>query len=113
MAACREIRAPLRGVRTMPVYVVLVNWTDQGIRNVKDSPKRSDAFIESAGKMGCRVREILYTTGAYDLVTVIEAPDDETASRLTLSVGMRGNVRSVTMRAFTKDEMAKIIAGLP
>ncbi len=97
----------------MPVYVALVNWTDQGVKNVKDTIKRADAFIESARKINCKVREILYTTGAHDIVTVIEAPDDETASRLTLGVGMVGNVRTVTMRAYTKDEMAKIVAGLP
>ncbi len=97
----------------MPVYVALVNWTDQGVKNVKDTPKRADAFIESARKINCKVREILYTMGAHDAVAVIEAPDDETASRLTLGVGMLGNVRTVTMRAYTKDEMAKIVSGLP
>ncbi len=97
----------------MPVYVALVNWTDQGAKNMKDTIKRADAFIDAARKMNCRVREILYTMGPHDVVTVVEAPDDETVSKLTLGVSMLGNVRTLTMRAYTKDEMAKIVAGLP
>jgi uncharacterized protein with GYD domain len=97
----------------MPQYVALVNWTDQGVKNVKDTIKRADAFADAATKMNCRVREILYTMGQYDIITVIEAPNDETASKLTLAVGMQGSIRTLSMRAYTKDEMAKIIAGLP
>jgi uncharacterized protein with GYD domain len=97
----------------MPLYVALANWTDQGVKNVKDTIKRADAFVEAATKMNCRVREILYTMGPHDIVTVIEAPNDETASKLTLAVGMQGSIRTLSMRAHTKDEMAKIIAGLP
>ena len=87
----------------MPLYVALANWTDQGVKNVKDTIKRADAFIEAATKMNCRVREILYTAGPHDIVTVIEAPNDETASKLTLAVGMQGSIRTLSMRAYTKD----------
>jgi len=97
----------------MPVYVALANWTDQGVKNVKDTIKRADAFADAATKMNCRVREILYTMGPHDVVTIIEAPNDETASKLTLAVGMLGSIRTLSMRAYTKEEMAKIIAGLP
>ena len=97
----------------MPLYVALASWTDQGAKNVKDTIKRADAFVEAATKMNCRVREILYTMGPHDVVTIIEAPNDETASRLTLAVGMQGSIRTMSMRAYTKDEMAKIIAALP
>ncbi len=97
----------------MPVYVAIVDWTDQGVKNVRDTVKRADAFIDAARKINCKVREILYTMGPHDIVTVVEAPDDATVSRLTLGVGMLGNVRTLTMRAYTKDEMAKIVAGLP
>lgn len=97
----------------MPLYVALANWTDQGAKNVKDTIKRADAFVEAATKMNCRVREILYTMGPHDIVTIIEAPNDETASKLTLAVGMQGSIRTLSMRAYTKDEMSKIIAGLP
>ena len=97
----------------MPLYVALASWTDQGAKNVKDTIKRADAFVDAATKMGCKVREILYTMGPHDVVTVIEAPNDEAASRLTLAVGMQGSVRTLSMRAYTKDEMAKIIATLP
>lgn len=97
----------------MPLYVALGNWTDQGVKNVKDTAKRADAFAAAAKSMNCTVREILYTMGPYDLLTIIEAPNDETVSKLALAVGMLGNIRTVSMRAHTKDEMARIVAGLP
>ncbi len=97
----------------MPMYVAIVNWTDQGIRNVKDTARRAEAFIDAAKKMNCTVRELLYTMGPHDIVTIIEAPNDETVSRLSLGVGMLGNIRTLTMRAYSKDEFGKIIAGLP
>lgn len=97
----------------MPLYVVLVNWTDQGIRNVRDTVKRADAFIATAEKIGCKVHNLLYTMGSHDVVTIIEAPNDKAASTLTLSVGVLGNVRTLTMPAYTKDEMGSMLRGLP
>lgn len=97
----------------MPLYVTLVNWTDQGIRNVKDTVDRADAFVDAASKMNCRVHQLLWTMGPYDLVSVVEAPDDASVSRLMLSLGMQGNVRTLSMRAFQRGEMEEILRGLP
>lgn len=97
----------------MPTYVTLVTWTDQGIRGVKDTVRRAQAFSEAAARMNCRVHEILWTMGSYDLVGIVEAPDDQAASRIMLSLGMQGNVRTLTMRAFRREEMEEILRGLP
>jgi len=96
----------------MPYYVALVNWTDQGIRNVKDSVKRGDALIATAEKLRCKVRHLFYTMGPHDIVTVIEAPNDQAVSTLTLSMGALGYVRTLTMRAYEKEEMEGILSGL-
>jgi uncharacterized protein with GYD domain len=105
-----EIRG---GEGSVPMYIALSNWTDQGARNVKETVRRLDAFIAAAEKMKCKVHSALYTMGPYDLVSIIEAPNDRIASALTLSVGAVGNVRSVTMPAYTKDEMAGILREVP
>ncbi len=97
----------------MPLYVALVSWTDQGARNVKDTVKRADAFTAAAKKLNCTVQDILWTMGPYDVVTTLDAPNDQAMSTLSLSLGMLGNVRTVTMRAYKKEEMEKIIRGLP
>src|SRR5215471_6161793 len=86
----------------MATYVVLANFTDQGIRNVKDSPKRADAFKEMAKTFGVTVKELVWTQGRYDIVTIIEAPDESAAMSLNLSLGALGNVRTETLRKETK-----------
>ena len=96
----------------MSLYVVLVNWTDQGARNVKDTVKRGEAFVAAAKQYNCKVRELLWTMGSYDAVAIVEAPNDEAMSTLSLSTAMQGNVRTLTMRAYEKDAFAKVIAGL-
>jgi len=80
---------------------------------VKDTVKRADAFVATTEKMGCKVHNLLYTMGPHDVVTIIEAPNDRAASAATLSVSALGNVRTLTMPAYTKDEMGGIIRGLP
>ena len=97
----------------MPTYIGLMKWTEQGIRKVKDTAKRAKDFQEVAAKMNVKVREIHWTMGRYDVVVVAEAPDDETISRLTLGLGMMGNVKTETFRAFSAQEMDKIVKGLP
>src|SRR6266496_2991346 len=97
------------GRMTMATYVVLVNFTDQGVRNVKDSPKRADAFKEMAKKCGATVKDLFWTQGLYDAVTIVEAPDDMTATALALSVGALGNIRTQTLRAFSAADMKGII----
>jgi uncharacterized protein with GYD domain len=97
----------------MPLYVGLFNWTEQGIRAVKDTVKRSESLEAAIVKAGCKLRNMVWTMGPYDALAIFEAPDDITASRLTLAMGMQGNTRSLTMRAFTREDMGKIVGGLP
>jgi uncharacterized protein with GYD domain len=96
----------------MVTYVVLSNFTDHGIRNVKDSPKRADAFREMAKTFGVTVKEILWTEGRYDVVTILEAQDDSAAMSLSLSLSALGNVRTETLRAFSASEMTKIVGNM-
>ena len=93
----------------MATFIVLGNFTDQGIRNVKETTKRAEAFKTLGKKAGATVKEIYWTMGQYDLVTIVDAPDDQTATSLLLSVGVLGNVRSQTLRGFSAEEMGKII----
>jgi uncharacterized protein with GYD domain len=93
----------------MPTYVTLSNFTEQGLRNIKDSPKRAEAFKNLAKEHGCTVKEILWTHGQYDVLAIVEAPDETAASSLALSIAKLGNVRGHTLRAFTAAEMAKIL----
>ena len=92
----------------MGTYITLANFTDQGIRNVKDSPVRYEAFREAAEKLGVKVHSAHWTVGQYDMVIVAEGTDEAVASAL-LKIAALGNVRSQTMRAFTATEMKKII----
>lgn len=96
----------------MPTYIGLTKWTEQGIRKVKESTKRAKEFQEYAAKMNIKIKEIHWTMGRYDIVVVAEAPDDETMSRLTLGLGMLGNVKTETLRAFSAQEMNQILKGL-
>lgn len=93
----------------MPLYIAMINWTDQGIKGLNDSPSRAAAFKQLATEMGCTVHGLFFTIGRYDSAARIEAPDDETISALMLKLGQRGNVRSETMRAFTEEEFAAVL----
>ena len=93
----------------MPTYVTLSNFTEQGMKNIKDTAKRAEAFKKAAKEAGITIKELLWTQGQYDLVTVLEAPDEITASALALSVGKLGNITGQTLRAFTAAEMEKIL----
>jgi uncharacterized protein with GYD domain len=97
----------------MASYVVLVNFTDQGIRQVKDTTQRAEAVEGLARKMGVTVKSIQWALGTYDLICQFEAPDDETVTALGLAVGMQGNVRTQTLRTFSRAEMGAILARLP
>src|SRR6266850_7566384 len=94
----------------MATFITLGNFTDQGIRNIKDTTRRAEAFRAMAQKAGVTVKELYYTMGQYDIVAIVEAPDEQTATALLLSVGALGNIRSQTLRAFSREEMGKIIA---
>jgi uncharacterized protein with GYD domain len=94
----------------MASYVCLIQFKDQGIRNIKDTVKRGDAAIAVAKKMGMKIVEEYWTMGAYDGVVIMEAPDDETMSAFILKVGSLGNVKAQTLRAFRRNEMEGILA---
>ena len=96
----------------MPTYVILGKYTLQGIRKIKGTTKRADAFRNLAKKMGARVKEIYWTMGQYDVVTIIDAPDDATATRLLLAAGSMGNVQTEILRAYTQNEVARILKGI-
>jgi len=97
----------------MATYILLMNFTDQGIRNVKQSPKRGKAAIAASEKLGIKTKDIYWTMGAYDLVSIVDAPNDEAMTTLVLSVSSQGNVRTQTMRAYSANEMGKILANVP
>ncbi len=97
----------------MATYIVLFNFTDQGIRNVKQSPERGKAAIAAREKLGIKTIDIYWTMGAYDLVAIVDAPNDEAMTTRALSMSSQGNVRTQTMRAYSADEMGSILAKVP
>jgi uncharacterized protein with GYD domain len=94
------------------IYVVLSHFTDQGIRNLKDTIKRTDAARETAKKFGVSFKEIYWTLGSYDQVIIFEAPDDASIAAFLASVGALGNIRTQTLRAFPQADMSGILAKL-
>lgn len=93
----------------MPKYVVLFNWTEQGIKSFEDSPARVDAAREQMASAGVRITDIYWTIGPYDLVGVVDADDDEALTKALLGLGAAGNVRTTTMRAFGQDEFTHLL----
>jgi uncharacterized protein with GYD domain len=93
----------------MTTYIVLASFTDQGIRNVKDTTKRADAVRELAKKFAVTAKEFFWTLGSYDVVAIFEAPDDASMTALGLAIGAGGNVRTQTLRAFSRDEMNAVL----
>ena len=96
----------------MPTYISLYNWTDQGIRTVKESPNRIRQSEGQLQQLGVKLVGMYLTMGDYDLVAVVEAPDDQAVARAQLSLGMAGNVRSKTLKAFTREEFEQIVGAL-
>ena len=96
----------------MATYLVLTNFTEQGIRNIKETTKRAQAFREMAKKLGITVKELYWTLGQYDSLAIIDAPDEASVTALGLSAGAQGNIRTQTLRAFSADEMTKILGRL-
>jgi uncharacterized protein with GYD domain len=97
----------------MPAYVSLINFTEQGVRNVKDTVNRARAAAEAAQAAGGRFIGIWWTLGQYDAVLVAEMPDDQTMMRMLLATGLQGNVRTTTLQAYSEQEMEQIVGGLP
>ena len=96
----------------MLTYIALCNFTDQGIRDIKNTTKRADAAKEAAKKFGATMTQIYWTHGKYDLIAFIEAPDELSASAFALAIGMAGNIRLQTLRAFSGEEMNGIVGKL-
>ena len=105
----------------MPRYVTLVNWTDQGIKTVKEMDQRVDAVKGLAAHLGVKdlasafegqVKEMYFVMGRYDVVVITDMPDDEAATKLALAVGAQGNVRTETLRAYTQEEMGNFLGDL-
>jgi len=94
----------------MVTYVVLTKFTDQGVKNAKDSPKRAEAFKQMAKTFGVTVKDIFWTQGRYDVVTVVKAPDEFSGMALNLSLGALGNIRTESLRAFSAEDMTKVVA---
>lgn len=94
----------------MMTYVSLINWTEQGIKNFRDTAQRAEEFTKLVESSGGTVRELLWTVGEYDIVCVADFPDEQTGVAALLRVGSAGNIRSNTLRAFSASEMAGIIS---
>ena len=94
----------------MPTYIILGNLTDQGMRNIKDSPKREKAFRDLCETAGVRVKDAYRTMGRYDLALIVDAPDDVTVNAILYSVGSLGSIRTETLRAFTQQETQAALA---
>jgi uncharacterized protein with GYD domain len=93
----------------MPLYVALINFTDQGIKNYRDTVRRAEDYQGLVEKHGGQVRQLLWTLGQYDLVVVTELPDDETATAVVLQTVAAGNVRTTTLKAFDAEQMRGIL----
>ncbi len=97
----------------MPTFISYLNWTEQGIRNVKDAPDRAEAARAAVKKLGGEIKDVYLTTGQYDLLVIVDLPDADAMAKLALNLGQQGNVRSTTVRGFTEDEFRSIIDDLP
>ena len=97
----------------MPTYINLINYTEQGIRNIKDSPKRLDAAKKLLKDLGGEFKQFYLTMGSHDIVVVAEAPSDDVMAKFVLALSSAGNVRTTTLKAFPEPEYRKIIQGLP
>jgi uncharacterized protein with GYD domain len=97
----------------MATYITLIRWTEQGIQHARETVDRVEQARAAVAQLGGRLTGVYWTQGEYDLVALSEFPDDETATAFFLSLGMLGNVRTQTLRAFGADEMRRILQRLP
>ena len=97
----------------MPMFVLSINWTDQGIRSVKDSPKRAKAARELAKKVGVEVKQVYLTSGDSDLLVIVDTPNGDNVAKFAMALGAQGNVRTKTARAWPEEEFQKLISELP
>ena len=97
----------------MPTFILSLNWTDQGIRAVKDAPKRSQAAKELAKKLGVEVKQVYLTSGDKDLLLIVDSPSGDNVAKFALATSSLGNVRTSTTRAWSESEFTKLISELP
>ena len=97
----------------MANYVALVNFTDQGVRQIRQTTERAKALVNAASNLNVKIKEIYWTMGTYDAVITAEAPDDETVTAFAMSMGSLGNIRTQTLRAFAADEIKRILEKIP
>jgi uncharacterized protein with GYD domain len=97
----------------MPTYVSLINYTQKGVENMKESPTRLETAKELFKSMGGELKAFYLAMGKYDAVVISEGPDDETATKIAITIGSAGAIRTETFRVFTEDEYRKIISDLP
>ena len=94
-------------------FIVSINWTEQGIRTIKDWPKRMGAARELAKKVGVEIKEVYLTSGDHDLVAIIDTASDDSVAKFALAMGGVGNVRTNTVRAWSEAEFVKLVGELP
>lgn len=97
----------------MPMFILSLKWTDQGIRSVKDAPKRAQAAQELARKVGVEIKEVYHTSGENDLLVIVDSPSGDNVAKFALALGSQGNVRTRTARAWPQSEFQKLISELP
>ena len=97
----------------MPTFILSLNWTEQGIRSVKDSPKRAQAARDLGKKLGVEIKQVFLTSGESDLLLIVDAADGDNIAKFALALGSQGNVRTRTARAWSEAEFQKFIAELP
>jgi uncharacterized protein with GYD domain len=112
------MRAPATGLihgeeTTMPTFISMLSWTDQGIRSLKDTPKRVQAAREMGKKFGVEIKQVFLTSGDFDIMVVLEAPHYDNVAKHAMAAGLHGNVRSRTVRAWPEADMLKLISELP
>ena len=96
----------------MPTFIIQSQWTDQGIRNVKESAKRLEIGKKKLKEMGGEIKAFYLTTGAYDMLAIVDVPNDATLAKHVLWLGSQGNLRTQTVKAFSEDEFRRVVAGI-
>jgi uncharacterized protein with GYD domain len=96
----------------MSTYINLTSWTDQGIKNIKEAPQRIDAFKKAIEAVGGKLLGFYLTMGRYDIVTIVDAPNDEAYANIALGTGSKGSIRTETMKAFTEEQFRDILTKL-
>jgi uncharacterized protein with GYD domain len=97
----------------MPLFIMSMNWTEQGVRNIRDWSKRANDARSYAKKVGVEIKTVYLTAGDYDLIAVLDAPSADNVARFALGIGAHGNVRTKTARAWTEAELATLVTDLP